>query len=142
MQDEINGTIQMDKLTLCCISTVENNFNSLIMSDPAETFKYSHYYGNTTISKDYDYSRRYKYCYNVTHDDNRIGQIKFGLYGQPQHDDKVWFSIKIKTLYDNTLQFLPAIFENLHLKLNNVTRIHIALDNYKPKMSIRSKTLN
>ena len=38
MQDEINGTIQLDKLTLCCTSTVENNFYQVIISDAAYNF--------------------------------------------------------------------------------------------------------
>jgi len=133
MQDEINATIQWDKLTLCCTSTVENNFNHTIMFNSDEAAVCSHSFGYTTLHKEEDNSRRYKYCYQVTYGLNIIGNIKFGLYGQPQHDDKIWFSIYIKTFYDNAIQFLPAIFENLNLNLHHVTRIHIALDNYKFK---------
>ena len=132
MQNEINATIQYDKLTLCCISSIENNFNHLIMSNPNEAFKYSHFFGNVTISKDTDYSRRYKYCYKVRYGDDYalIGKVKFGLYGQPQHNDKIWFSLHNQVDYRNLLQFLPIVFNNLNLKFNNVTRMEIALDSY------------
>ena len=60
MRNEIESTIQYDKLTLCCVSNKENNFNHLIMFNPDEEFKYSHFFGNVTISKDFDYNRRYK----------------------------------------------------------------------------------
>jgi hypothetical protein len=130
MQDEIDGTIQLDKLTLCCISTVKNNFNHETLINSKDGVRYTYNFGYTTLSKADDESRRYKYCYNVTHADIRIGKIKFGMYGRSDLDDKVWFSIYIKVFYNKILQFLPAIFENLNLNLHHVTRMDIALDNY------------
>ena len=130
MRNEIESTIQYDKLTLCCVSTKENNFNHLIMSNPDEEFKYSHFFGNVTISKDFDYSRRYKHCYNVRYEDILMGKLKFGLYGQPQHNNKIWFSMHNQVDYKYLLQFLPTVFNSLDLKLNNVTRMEIALDGY------------
>jgi len=135
MQNEIEATIQPDKLTLCCTSAMENNFNYQIISDPKEVFKHTFFFGNVTLfpSNDYYRNRGYKYCYEVLYgkDHILIGEIKFGLWGQPHHDDKIWFSIQIKNFYNNTYLFLPSIFEELNLTLHNVTRLHIALDNYK-----------
>jgi hypothetical protein len=130
MQNEIESTIQLDKLGLCCTSTVEDNFNHAIMFYPDEAFKYSHSFGKTILTQAIDDSRRYKYCYMVNHAGYCMGKIKFCLLGQPHHDDKVWLQIANKVFYNNTLQFLPSIFENLNLHLNNVTKVEIALDSY------------
>ena len=130
MQNEITATIQLDKLTLCCTSTIKNNFNDAIKFDTEEAYKFSYSAGNTTLTKTFDYNRRYKYCYSVTHKNNHIGNIKFGLYGQSHLNDKVWFSIHNSVFYNNTLHFLPTIFEHLNLRLHNVTRAEIALDSY------------
>jgi len=124
MQNEIEATIQPDKLTLCCTSAVENNFNHRIISDPKEVFKHTFSFGNVTLfqSNDYKYSKSYKYCYQVLFgkDHTLIGEIKFGLWGQPHHNDKIWFSIHIKNFYNNTYLLLPSIFEELNLKLHNL----------------------
>ena len=125
----INATLQLDKLVMCCTSTVENNFNYKNCSN--EAFQYSYTFGKTALTQGIDNSRRYKYCYTVRHDNNDIGNLKFCLLGLSQHDDKVRFSINNKVFYNNTLQHLPAVFENLNLQLHNITRLHVALDNYK-----------
>jgi|GEM_PF-4999095 len=130
MQNEIESTIQLDKLSLCCTSTVEDNFNHAIMFYPDEAFKFSHSFGKTILTQTIDESRRYKYCYTVNHAGYYMGKIKFCLLGQPHHDDKVWFSMHNQVDYRYLLQFLPTIFSNLNLKLNNVTRMEIALDGY------------
>jgi hypothetical protein len=131
MQNEIEATIQLDKLTLCCTSSVEDNFNHAIMFYPDEAFKLSHSFGKTILTQTIDNKRRYKYCYNVNHAGYYMGKVKFCLSGQPHYNDKIWFQLANKVFYNNTLQFLPTIFENLNLQLNNVTRAEIALDNYK-----------
>ena len=126
MHNEIEATIQLDTLVMCCTSTIKDNFHH---SDE-DAFKFSDSFGNTTLSQSTDSSRRYKYCYNVKHENNHIGKIKFGLYGQSHQSDKVWFSIQNKVFYNDTLQFLPVILENLNLTIHNITRMHPALDAY------------
>jgi len=134
MQDEIRATIQLDKLTLCCISTklVPDIFNHLCVKkiDFAEDHVHFQSFGKTTLIEAIDYSGRFQHCYNVSHDNYHIGKIKFGLNGKPALDCNVWFSISNRVFYNNTLQFLPDILRNLSLRLSNVTRIEIALDNY------------
>ena len=87
--------------------------------------------GKTSLTKTTDDSGRFRHCYNVSHEDYHIGKIKFGLLGKSSFDCNVWFSISNRVFYNHTLQFLPDILKNLNLKLSNVTRIHIALDNYR-----------
>ena len=130
MQNEIEATIQLDKLDLCFTSIVEDNFNHAIMFYPEEAFKFSHSFGKTVLTKTIDDRKRYAYCYKVHHAGYYMGKIKFGLIGQPQHNDKIWFNMHNQVDYRYYLQYLPSVFENLNLKLNNVTRVEIALDSY------------
>jgi len=130
MQHEIKATIQLDKLVMCCQSSVDDNFNDVIRLYPDEAFKTSHTFGATVLTQTIDLSRRYKFSYNVSHAGNLIGKINFCLFGQPHHDDKIWFSVNNQVFYNNTLYFLPLVFSNLNLILHNITRIEIALDCY------------
>ena len=130
MRNEIESTIQLDKLGLCCTSSVEDNFNHAIQLYPDEAFKFSHSFGETILTQTIDKRGNFKYCYKVNYAGNYIGIVKFCMIGQPHHNDKIWLQLDNKVFYNNTLQFLPAIFENLNLQLNNVTRMEIAVDSY------------
>ena len=126
MPNEIEATIQLDKLSLCCTSTKEDNFNHAIMFYPDEIYSF----GKTFLTETIDNRNRYKYCYNVYHAGYYMGKVKFSLYGQSHHNDKIWFQLDNKVFYNDTFQFLPTIFENLNLQLHNVTRMEIAVDSY------------
>ncbi|MDR2948598.1 MAG: hypothetical protein LBV71_05265 [Prevotella sp.] len=123
------ATIQLDKLVLCCTSMIEDNFNDAIKYYPEESIKPSHTFGETTLIQTIDKSRRYRYSYNVNYGDHQMGRIDFCMFGQ-SHRDEIWFSISNMVFYNGTSQFLPQIFTDLNLKLNNITRLEIALDSY------------
>lgn len=129
MKDEVKATIQIDKLTLCCISTQKDNFNELQLSDP-NTHLGCFPLGNVSLSQCSDDSGRYKYCFNVRYENILMGKVKFGLYGRSQFDNKVWFAVHNQVAYKNYLQLLPIVLDSLHLKIHNITRMEIALDNY------------
>lgn len=128
--EPIQATIQLDKLEMCCTSIVEDNFNDAIRFYPDEAFKQSHSFGKTTLTQTIDRKKRYKHCYNVSYCGYHIGQIKFCLYGQPHRDDLMWFSISNQALYNGVFLYLLLVFNDLNIKMNNITRLEIALDSY------------
>ena len=61
MQNEnINATIQLDKLVMCCQSTVEDNFNDAIKYYPETRCENQFTFGGTVLIRDVDQSKRYK----------------------------------------------------------------------------------
>lgn len=126
----LQATIQLDKLVMCCLSTVEDNFNDAIKYYPEESLKPAHTFGKTVLTQTIDKNRRYKYSYNVCYAGYHIGRLDFCVFGQPNRDEQIWFIINNMTFYNGTLQFLPQIFSDLNMKLNNITRMEIAHDSY------------
>jgi len=132
MSDEIKAIIQLDKLVMCCRSVVNDNFNdeciNRFYSDAAYTNTFV--FGSTTLVLTTDFSKRFRFSYNVFCGSYFMGKIHFGLLGQSYRNDKVWFYVNNQVFYNDTLHFLPTVFSDLNLTLNNITRLEIALDCY------------
>lgn len=89
MSDEIKATIQLNKLILCCTSTVEDNFNQAIISYRAMVIEPFHSFGKTKLIRDIDDSRRYKYSYRLEYADYYVDRINFCIFGQPHRNGKM-----------------------------------------------------
>lgn len=124
------ATIQLDKLVMCCKSAIEDNFNDAIKHYPEESLQAKHSFGKTTLTQTIDYSKRYKYSYNVHHCGHHIGRLDFCMFGLQSKDEYMWVTLNNATFYNSTLQFLPQIFIDLNITLNNITQLDVALDSY------------
>jgi len=127
--NEINTTIQLDKLRFSCTSIVDDNFNDAVQRYPNLCFT-DHTFNETILTVTTDLSRRYKYSYSVSHAGCTMGQIDFGLYGKSLTDERIRFTVDNSVFYNNTLCLLSNTLENLNLQIKDFTLLEIAIDNY------------
>jgi hypothetical protein len=128
--EEIQASIQLDKLVFTCTSTVSDNFDEAVKHYPELTLSPQFSFGNTTLTQTTDMSRRYKYSYTVDFNGKRIGQIDFDQFGCSWRDG-IRFKVDNTVFYNNTQCYLPNVLDDLNLKINNFSCIDIAIDSYK-----------
>ena len=129
MSNEINATIQLDKLIFSCSSTVNDNFDEAVKYQPEIAFENQLSFDKTTLIQTLDVSHRYKYSYTVNYDGNQMGQIDFCQYGF-SWKDRIKFTTCNHVFYNGTQCYLTNVLNDLNLKIENHTKIDVAIDSY------------
>ena len=101
MANEIKSTIQPDKTTLSCSSTVSDNFDEALKYQPELSLEKHLTFGNTTLTQTMDISHRYKYSYTVDYKGNQMGQIDFCQFGY-SWKDRIKFAVDNPVFYNDT----------------------------------------
>ncbi len=134
----INATIQLDKLVFSCTSTVSDNFDEAVKYQSEIAFENQLTFDKTTLTQTLDASHRYKYSYSVSHDGNPMGQIDFSQFGF-SYKDAIKFTVANPVFYNDTQHYLSNVLNDLNLKINNFSKIDIAIDcyNFNPEQVLR-----
>lgn len=123
------ATIQLDKLVFCCKSIVEDNFNYAVEHNPEYYFETEFQFGQTKLIRFQDPDKRFKHSFKVFYNDKHIGCIDFNMYGA-LFNNLIRFSVTNEVFYNNTLQCIPTVLNDLNLEINNFNKIDIAVDCY------------
>ena len=124
-----SSTIGLDKLVFSCISTVDDNFNYIVAHAPEYCY-HDFKFDKTKLIRTQDLTNRFRHSFKVYYDTSLMGVIDFSMYGKGIYDGIVRFSLDNESLYNGTLKYIPTILNCLNLKINNFTKIDIALDSY------------
>lgn len=123
------ATIVLDKLVFSCQSTVEDNFNYVVIRDP-EYFHNDFQFGKTKLVRTNDPSNRYRHSFKVYYSKYLMGLIDFSLYNNGIYTEMLRFSVYNEVFYNDTLKHIPMILNDLNLEINNFKEIDIAVDSY------------
>ena len=124
-----NATIQLDKLIFSCTSTLNDNFDEAVKSQPEVAAEHQLNLNDTTLTQTIDNSHRYEYSYTVDYNENHMGQVYFCQYGF-SWKDRVKFAVANPVFYNNTQCYLSQVLDDLNLQIDNYTQIDIAIDSY------------
>jgi len=142
---DITPNISLDKYQFACNYKRLEALKSLeVINDTATNFDAA------TMQFDGFYlirvhSKSFAYCYNITVWDDFtaegerkyiiLGTLGFGRYAAAKQSDnylgaalKVWIKLENKTLYNNSIHYLPYITETIGLDFNNITAMDLCLD--------------
>ena len=122
------ATIQLDRLIFSCRSTIDDNFTDVIIYGKDKKNKTFFLMRNTTVKQLFNYESPYKYVYEVSYKDYRIGILELGYKGRYSNHFK--FTVDNTVFYNGTFPFLLNVMSDLNLKLKNLSYIEIAIDNY------------
>lgn len=137
------ATILLDKLIFSCTSLVEDNFDYVVTHEPEYLHSYFQF-GNTTLTKTQDPSSRYRHSYKVYYCKCLIGTIDFSLYNNGIYANMLRFTVDNEVFYNGNLKYLQTVLCNLNLKINNFTKIDVAIDSYdfNPEQLLRTNLKN
>ena len=136
------ATIVVDKLVLTCTSIVEDNFDYIAKNEPIYT-RDDFEFNDTKLICTIDPSNRYRYSYKIQYKEFYMGTLDFELY-TGLHNDKIRIKVDNEVFYNNTLQYISNVIQDLNLHINNIQTLDIAVDSYKhdSEQKIRCSMLN
>lgn len=124
------STIVLDKLVFSCLSTVEDNFDYMVIHDP-EYWHEDFTFGQTKLVRTQDPSNRYRHSYKVYYGKYLMGVLDFCLYNNGIYTNMLRFTVHNEVFYKYRLKYIPIVLDDLNLKINNFKQIDIAVDSYK-----------
>lgn len=124
------SSIVIDKLVFSCLSTVEDNFDYMVVHAP-EYYYNDFEFGKTKLLRRQDPSNRYRHSYKVYYDKYLMGTLEFSLYNNGIYTNMLRFSVDNEVFYNGMLKYIPSVLNNLNLKINNFKQLDIAIDSYK-----------
>jgi hypothetical protein len=134
-----DGTIQLDKLVFSCTSSVLDNFDKkakTLPSDAVDEFTC----GKTEMKRIKDINKRYNYTYEVKYNGKPMGRVDFEPCNKEHYlPDRIKFSVDNTVFYNDTGKYLQQVLDDLHLQIENFSKIDIAVDSYtfNPEEALR-----